>query len=49
MGCCYSKANRKIDATETETEGIINKVKYIFNIKSDEFIFKVTGKKNLKL
>lgn len=26
MGCCHSKANRKIDATETETEGIINKV-----------------------
>lgn len=26
MGCCYSKGNRKIDATETETEGIINKV-----------------------
>ena len=26
MGCCYSKANRKIDATDTETEGTINKV-----------------------
>jgi len=34
MGCCYSKANRKIDATDSETEGMVDKARIFFKFFS---------------